>query len=176
MRRAQTLTIVALSVGLAAILVFAVVWGVNPHLFEKRSPSVVVTGISRTITYSKEAPGNLSVRPVFGCPACPLTIQAGSSAVVPIWIGWSNMSAGFTAFFNWTLHSPYPFGDVDCANAASLPPGSQIYTCNESNQAGPYGGGEFSFAITISIPYQYTGLPPSGNITFNMTATLVGHA
>ena len=86
------------------------------------------------------------------------------------------MSAGFTAFFNWSLNSPYPFADVGCFNAASLPEGTPLYYCNESNQAGPYGGGEFGFAITISIPYQYTGLPPAGNITFNMTATLVGQA
>jgi hypothetical protein len=174
MRLVRTLTIVTLSVGLAALLVFAVVWSANPYLFEKRSPSVVVTGITRTINYADEGPGNLSVRPMFGCPVCPLIIEAGSSAVVPIWIGWSNMSAGFTAYFNWSLHSPYPFGDVYCANAAFLPIGSQLNYCNESNQAGPYGGGEFAFAITISIPFQYTGLPPAANITFNMTATLVG--
>jgi len=176
MRRARTLTVLAVSAFVAAILVLAVVWSANPHLFEKRSASVVVTGIDRDISYAKEAPGNLSVRPVSGCPACPFVIQAGSSATVPIWIGWSNMSAGFTAYFNWSLHSPYPFADVDCANDAALPSGAQLYYCNESNQAGPYGGGEFSFAITISIPYQYTGLPASGVITLNMTVTLVGHS
>ena len=174
MPRWRTWGIVAVTVGIAALLVLAVVWSVDPHLFEKRSPSVVVTGITRSIDYAQEALGNLSVRPASGCPVCPLTIQAGTSARVPIWTGWANLTLGETAYFNWSLHSPYPFGDVFCANAALVPAGSQIYYCNESNQAGPYGGGVFGFAITISIPYQYTGLPPAGSITFNMTATLVG--
>ncbi len=164
--------IAAVSVAVAVSLTATLALSINAHPLEKRSPSVTLAGISRSIRYAGEAYGNLSILPDSGCSRCPLVIEAGSSAVVPIWVGWANISVGLTAYFNWSLHSPFPFADIYC----EPPIAAETYACNESNQAGPYGGGEFGFAITISVPYEYSALPSVGNLSFTMTATLVGHA
>ena len=172
MPTARGWVIAGVSAAVAVSLTAALAVSIHALPLEKRSPSVTLAGITRSIRYDGEAYGNLSVLPDSGCSSCPLVIQAGSSAVVPIWVGWANLSLGLTAYFNRSLRSPFPFADISCGP----PVAAETYPCNESDQAGPYGGGEFGFAITISVPYEYSVLPSVGNLSFTMTATWVGQA
>lgn len=157
-----------IAVGVAASLVLLASWAVDPQLFEKRSSPVVLTGITRIITYEGLARGNVTGALTSGCSACPLVIPAGTSAT--IWVGawYANLTYGAgPLYMNWTLTSPYPFE----AFASGSPP--LVYTWSEHDQVGPYGGGGFGTPITIVIPYHYSELPPSGNLTFTMVTTQV---
>ena len=174
MARPRTWIIAGSSVAVAALLALVVAWNADPHLFEKRSPPVVLLGITRDITYTGDALGNVTVVPSAGCPFCPLTIGAGTSVVVDLGWWWDNLTSGPgpTAFLNWTLVSPYPFE----ALAYTPPTPPLVYSWAENDHVGPLGGGGFGADITIVIPYQYSGLPASGEITFTMQATQFGQS
>ncbi len=85
---------VGVAVGTAACLILLSVWAVHPELFERRSSPVVLTGITRVITYEGFARGNVTGSLTSGCSACPLTILAGTS--VTVWIGawYANLTYG----------------------------------------------------------------------------------
>lgn len=162
---------VAVIVAVVAILAMAVAWKADPELFEKRSGPVVLTGITRTIAYDGSSRGNVTGALTSGCAACPLTIEAGDSATV--WLGgwYANISYGAgPLYMNWTVTSPYPFEAL--AYSGSTPP--LVYSWSEHDRVGPYGGGGFGTSLTFVIPYSYSGLPPTGNVTFVMVATQVG--
>jgi hypothetical protein len=158
----------ALSVGLVALLTFGIVWGENPMLFVKRSPPISIVGIDRIISYQGTALGNISGSLLSGCPNCPIVIHAGSSEKVEIGSWWSNKSSKLDDMvkMNWSVVSPYPFDAL--FYAPPTPP--LVYKWNDSVTLFPYATGGWGLALTIVIPYAYSGLPPAGNITFTMSA------
>ena len=172
MARPRAWFFVALSLGLAITLVLTIAWNVDPHLFEKRSPAVTLTGITRSITFGGSALHNVTGFLTSGCSICPLTIRAGSSASILVGAWYDNMTSGPgpTAWMNWTVVSPYPFQ----ALAYTPPTPPMVYSWSDHYQVGPYGGGGFGFYLTIVVPYSYSNLPRSGNITLTMTATQIG--
>lgn len=173
MGRAPDWYFVAGSVGLAALLCFAVASNLDPHLFEKRSPAVTLTGIDRTLVFEGSAHANVTGPQASGCPSCPLRLAAGSTKSV--WVGMWNASVsggGQTVYLNWTVSAPFPFQ----ALAYTPPTPPLVHSWSENDQIGPYGGGGFGFSLTFVIPYSYSDLPASGNVTFTMVVTQVGGA
>jgi hypothetical protein len=156
---------------LVAILVLTVVWGENPMLFVKRSSPVTLLGITRDVTYVGSSTGYLAGNFTSGCKFCPLTIDAGSTASVNLGMWWANTTEipGKSAVMNWSIVSPYPF--VGWQDRPLSDPSA--YGWHDTDTAGPNGSGGFGFTLTLSIPYTYSGLPATGNITFTMTATAV---
>ncbi len=159
--------LIALTLGLVALLAFGVVWAENPLLFVKRSPPVLLLGIDRFITGNATSfvSGNMSS----GCGKCPLSIGAGSTVTVEIgsWSANATAAPGKIVTMNWSVVSPYPFDAI--AYAPPTPP--MVYSWHDCVTVGPYGNGGWGLSLTITIPYSYTGLPGSGNITFTMNAT-----
>jgi hypothetical protein len=167
--RARKLGIAALSIGLAAVLVFAIVWSEDPLLFVKQSLPVTLVGIDRTVSYEGNATGYVSGNLTSGCNVCPLSVHAGSTVTVVIgeWIANATSTPGRVVLMNWSVVSPYPFDAF-----SYIPPTPPlVYSWHDTVTVGPYGNGGFGISLTIVIPYSYSNLPPTGNITFTLIAS-----
>lgn len=151
------------TIAVVAAIVGAVVWVEAPVIWPKQpGPPVELLGINRTLTYNGSYTGYISGTIANGCPVCPLTIDAGTTAVVNAsWLSTAPLTSNLHyVFVNWTIHSPYPF----LAESWSPPDRPSVYAWHEMWEAGGAGGAE-GLPLSIAIPFDSSGLPPTGYIT-----------
>jgi hypothetical protein len=161
--RLQVVVVVVMTIAIPA---GTVLWAYSPSLFPpQHSPPVVLLGINRTVTYEGSTSGYLTGQLTSGCPSCPLTIPAGSSASLNV--SWTDTRFAGTSlsyiFVNITINSPYPWEG---------PSGSGVFyhTDREFWEVG-YPGGALGIPFTIVIPNTYSNLPAAGYVNVYVNAS-----